>query len=285
MSRPAALAWYMAVSASRSMVSASVVGSAAELTRHPDARAHQQVGAVDGEGGVQHRGGPASASWRAWPAVATGNSTTANSSPPTRATAARRSNALVSRSPTSIRSWSPHAVAVGVVHQLEAVDVQEDHRHAVARPARPRPAPPRSTARRTARLPRPVSGSWVTWWSQPGLGRRTDLDGPPDPHCGQGHRHRREDPEHDPLVGRARRVGQPDDGQERRREHHRDEAVPGVGGVGRGAPAAAEQPAHRRMQEADPEGGRRPAGSRRRAASAAPRPDARRRPGTGRRPR
>jgi hypothetical protein len=91
---------------------------------------------------------------------------TANSSPPRRATVSPARVHCTSRCAKARSSWSPGAVAEAVVHGLEIVEIDEQHarRHAVGN------VPDRLVTRsaNSERLASSVSGSWkasVRSWS------------------------------------------------------------------------------------------------------------------------
>ena len=96
---------------------------------------------------------------------ATSSSSTANSSPPKRA-AVSLARML---SLQAARDLDQHLIAGGVaeavVDRLEVVEVHEDHGHARRRRGSARAAACRTRSAKSARLARPVTGSWNAWWA------------------------------------------------------------------------------------------------------------------------
>ena len=96
---------------------------------------------------------------------ATSSQRTVNSSPPKRAIVSLgRSSRAQARGDVAQQAVAG-GVAEGVVDELEAVEVDEQHRHAALAPARRGAAPARGGRGTASRLGRPVSESCSAWWA------------------------------------------------------------------------------------------------------------------------
>ena len=127
-----------------------------------DAGGDDDLAAVDAERAAQVVEQPQGEADRADLVAAGAPTSTANSSPPSRAATSSLGRMWPSRSATPIEQLVADRVAEAVVDGLEVVEVDEQHAGATPLPAH-RGGSFTSSAN-IVRLARPVSASWSAWW-------------------------------------------------------------------------------------------------------------------------
>ena len=155
---------YIATSALRISSSASVRASPLD-DGDAEARADQDLLLLDASGCCERLAGCARRCRRRPGRSSTSSSSTANSSPPKRAAVSVARMLVAAGCATSHEHLVAGGVAEAVVDRLEVVEVDEDDRRARAASRRARAAACRTRSANSARLARPVTGSWKAWWA------------------------------------------------------------------------------------------------------------------------